>query len=203
MSLLVLRIVSWIVVGCLVAVILSTLRPAQATIPSALRGLYENCTAQEFCWQGIVIGQTSLTQARTVIEGLNYEPHFEGLTLSDHAYSYRTAQQSPHCVDVYGNLNNIVSVIVLRCIEGVYAGDVLLALGEPAARSSLNGRGEGWLYPHFTVRLQQGWWYVPFAPVESITTAPPINIREITAWQGLLPRWVYCERSRLALLCSR
>jgi hypothetical protein len=203
MTALLLRIAGGILVCCITTIGFFTQRPVQATLPAALQGLRQACPSEGFCWQGIMIGQTSLTQARTIIEAIGYEPHFEGLTLSDHAYSYRSATQSPPCLDIYGNLNNVVTAIVLRCIEGVYAGDVLLALGEPAARSSLDGRGEGWLYPHFTVRLRPGWWYVPFAPVESVTTAPPINIREMSAWHGLLPRWVYCERSRPSLLCGR
>lgn len=156
---------------------------------ASLRGFHEGCEqANHVCWYGVMVNETRVSDAWTILEGRNY---FLASSLSNEASKRSLENPDLDCGTYFIYEYRTVNGMIVKC-RNLRLGDWLNTFGMPDAI----GQYHDVLYYQgdVTMRVKITGALRPDAPVVEFMFPVPRPYRENQYnWQGFAPRWRYCQ----------
>jgi hypothetical protein len=173
-------------------------------LPPALRGFVEGCAGRSNpCWYGIVIGESTLTEAEMILVRLGYEDIGELNRQFLNSRTYRPAQTAGSCsiVIYHAPPSGAVNGMTFHDCR-LFLGDMVSVYGAPdSLQFQASGEGE-WRYESRGMYIGFSDDFMPYSTFDRIIMqlSLPTSTTSFN-WHGYTPHWRYCQLEPESSFC--
>lgn len=162
--------------------------------PMLLAGLGSCATP---CWNGIVLGESSLTDASAVLNARGFSA--VGST-DQNDLTFRLGGRD--CWATATFFGNHVTTLRFSGCEVIAVGDLMLALGAPSSLIATGGVGDWLRWQDNLIEAGITGTASIRLPIDSLgLDAPSGSLPSGTPWHGFVPFWRYCQLEQVLYYC--